>query len=156
LRIGFLVPPRKLLSRMSAMLRTTVWMTPPPMLECFRAMVENGDAVKVAKARLAESRARQTLATKALKGLDYQTASNSSHVWLSLPERWREHDVVAQARRRGLLVLGADAFAVTRNAGDGHVRLSLGSPPTRADLSRGIEILTDLLNEDPQVAGAYF
>jgi DNA-binding transcriptional MocR family regulator len=156
LRIGFLIPPRKMLARMSAMLRTTVWMTAPPMLECFRVMVESGDAVKVAKARLAEARARQALATKALKGFEYKTDLNAAHIWLKLPEAWADQDFVGKARQRGLLVLASDAFAITRNFGDGHVRLSLGSPSTRADLARGIEILTGLLNENPQFVGAYF
>src|SRR5262249_19741133 len=141
MRVGFIVPPRRLATKMSAMLRTTVWMAPPPMLECFRIMVESGDALKVAKARLAEARARQVLATKMLKGFDYDADPNASHVWLKLPERWLEQDFVGLARRRGLLLLAADAFAVTRNAGAGCIRLSLGSPETRADLSRGMEIL---------------
>lgn len=156
LRIGFLVPPRRFLTRLSAMVRTTVWMTPPPMLECFRVMVENGDAAKVAKARLAEATARQTLAVKALKGFEYHTGQSGSHLWLKLPDAWLGHDFVGQARRRGVLLLAADAFAVTRNAGDGFVRLSLGSPLTRAELSRGIQLLFDILNEDPELLGAYF
>lgn len=156
MRVGFIVPPRKLVPKMSAVLRTTVWMAPPPMLECFRVMVESGDAMKVARARLAETRARQLIAVKSLKTFNYETHPNASHVWLKLPEPWLEQDFVGLARRRGLLLMAADAFAVTRNAGAGRIRLSLGSPETRADLARGMEILVDLLNDDPRLVGPYF
>jgi DNA-binding transcriptional MocR family regulator len=156
LRIGFAVPPRRLLPRLTAMVRTTVWMTPPPMLECFRIMVENGDALKLAKARIAETRARQTLAKKLLAGLEWQSDASGSHMWLKLPSSWDGYDFVSQARRQGVLLLAADSFAVTRHSGDGHVRLCLGSPALRADLARGLGVLTQVLNEDPHLLSTYF
>lgn len=156
LRVGFAIPPRRLLTRLAAMVRTTVWMPPPPMLETFRIMVEQGAALRLARARIAETQARQAVAAKLLAGQKWSSQPHASHIWLKLPLRWSEYAFVGQARRRGVLLLSSESFALTRHAGEGHIRVCIGCPPSRSEMSRGLEIIRDMLSEDPDLHSGLF
>ena len=68
----------------------------------------------------------------------------SLHFWLDLPEPLRSDEFVAQARQRGVLIAGADAFAVGRNVPPA-VRVSIAAVPHREDVRRGLNILTEIL-----------
>ena len=72
-------------------------------------------------------------------------AENSIHFWLTLPEPWRSDEFVAHARQRGVLVAGAEAFAVGRRNVPHAVRLAVGNVPQRKHLRKGLEILSDIL-----------
>lgn len=156
LRVGFALPPRHLVTRLAAMVRSTVWMTAPAMVECFRVLVEGDDALKLAKARLTEANARQALATEYLEGQTWLSEPYGFHLWLRLPTPWTGHDFVGQARSRGVVLLSSEAFALSRQVGEGHVRLCLGCPPDRRELTRGLEIVRDMLQEHPDLHRSYF
>jgi DNA-binding transcriptional MocR family regulator len=51
---------------------------------------------------------------------------------------------VAQSRQRGLLIAGAEAFAVGRDVPPA-VRVSIAQVPHRQDVRRGLEILAAVL-----------
>ena len=66
-------------------------------------------------------------------------------VWLELPEPWHGDELVARARERGVLVVGAGAFAIGRDT-PAAVRLPIGLPPLAA-LAEGLAILDELITE---------
>ena len=68
-----------------------------------------------------------------------------------LPEA-RLHECVAQARQRGVLIAGAEAFAVGREVPRA-VRVSIAAVPHREELRRGLEILAEVFEgrSDPCV-----
>lgn len=156
LRVGFVVAPPRLVSRVAAMVRATMWMPAPPMLQAFRNLVDSGVAARLVAARHAEAERRQRLAADALAGFDYCSHLYAPHLWLRLPEAWSGRNFANAARLRGVSVLSSEAFALRPEAETNHVRLCIGQPPERAALSRGLSILCELLREKPGQQWCYF
>jgi DNA-binding transcriptional MocR family regulator len=151
LRVGFAVPPERLVGKLAAMVRTTLWMTAPTMIEIFRHLVDSGGADRIVDARNGEAAARQRIAANALGEAQYRADPMSPHLWLTLPQSWHGRDFVRQARDRGVVVLGADDFALVHDAGRDHVRLCLGCPTQRSDLLQAMAIVGDILGEGPDL-----
>jgi DNA-binding transcriptional MocR family regulator len=126
-------------------------MTPPPMIEIFRHLVESGAADRIVGARNGEAEARQKIAAAALGDARYRADPRSPHLWLTLPEHWRGRDFVRRARDRGVIVLAADDFALVHDVGRDHVRLCLGCPPRRNELMQAMRVLGDMLDEEPDL-----
>ena len=151
LRVGVAVVPEKLRAKLDAMVRTTLWMTPPPMIEVFRHLIDSGAADSISAARNREAAARQDIAARALGNLEYHTHRYSPHLWLTLPAQWRGRDFIHQARERGVILLGADDFALVHDSGRDHVRLCLGCPPRRAELLQAMTLIGELLHDEPAI-----
>ena len=156
LRVGFAVAPPRLVPRIAAMVRATMWMPAPPMLEVFRHLVDSGDAARLVAARHAEAEARQFLAAEALRGFDCRSHRYAPHLWLHLPETWSGRNFSNEARQRGVSVLTSEAFALRPDAESNHARLCIGQPPDRMTLSRGLGVLCGLLREKPGQQWRYF
>ncbi len=146
LRTGFIVAPDRLVERIRAGVRSTIWMPAPLTTELTARWLTDGTADHIAVIKREEVRARNALAREVL-GSRYDLSSHESalHFWLRLPEPWRSDECVAQARQRGVLVAGAEAFAVGRRDVPHAVRVCMGSVPHREDLRRGLEVLGEVL-----------
>ncbi len=146
LRTGFIVAPDRLVERIRAGVRSTIWMPAPLTTELTARWLTDGTADHIAMIKRKEVRARNALAHEVL-GSRYDLSSHESalHFWLRLPEPWRSDECVAQARQRGVLVAGAEAFAIGRRDVPHAVRVCMGSVPLRDDLRRGLEILGEVL-----------
>jgi DNA-binding transcriptional MocR family regulator len=146
LRTGFVVAPDELVERVRAGVRSTIWMPPPLMTEVTTRWLSDGTADRVAAMKRAELKARMDIAREVLGDrYDMRSSDASIHFWLQLPEPWRSDECVAQARQRGVLVAGAEAFAVGRRDVPHAVRVCVGSIPQREDVKRGLEILSEVL-----------
>ncbi len=146
LRTGFIVAPDDMVERIRAGVRSTIWMPPPLMTEVTTRWLADGTADRIAEVKRKELRARNALVREVLGSrYDLRSTDSSLHFWLSLPEPWRSDECVAQARQRGVLVAGAEAFAVGRRDVPHAVRVCIGSVPRREDLRRGLEILGEVL-----------
>jgi DNA-binding transcriptional MocR family regulator len=156
LRVGFAVAPARLVPRIAAMVRATMWMPAPPMVEVFRLLVESGEASRLVEMRHSEAAARQRLAAEALRGFVFRADRHAPHLWLRLPGAWVGRNFTDEARLRGVSVLTSETFALRPEAETDHVRLCIGQPPDRAILSRGLSILCGLLREKPGQQWRYF
>jgi DNA-binding transcriptional MocR family regulator len=67
-----------------------------------------------------------------------------------MPEGWSADTFESAARRQGVGVTPATAFWLGRNAPPNAVRLCLGTPPKRADLTRALQRIAALLSREPQ------
>ncbi len=85
----------------------------------------------------------------ALQGQRVDCPDGSLHLWLHLPEPWRSADFAIEAKRRGVGVTPAEAFAVGRSNLTHAVRLCHGAPASREILDRALAVVSDLLNESP-------
>ncbi|HYP53349.1 MAG TPA: PLP-dependent aminotransferase family protein [Pyrinomonadaceae bacterium] len=149
LRIGYMVAPASAVERLSAAVRTTTWEAAPLMAEVLTNLIEDGTLDDVVSWKRREAGARQRLAREIL-GEFYGRVPTSCHVWIQLPEPWRSSDFVAQARTRGVLVMPSEAFVVGRGSAPHAVRVCLGSPPSRAQLEKGLLTLADILRSTPE------
>ena len=146
LRTGFIVAPDRLVERIRAGVRSTIWMPAPLTTELTTRWLADGTADHIARIKREEVRIRNTLVREVL-ARRYDTRSHASalHFWLQLPEPWRSDECVAQARQRGVLVAGAEAFAIGRKHVPHAVRVCIAAVPRRDDLRRGLEILGEVL-----------
>lgn len=152
LRIGYLRAPEALVPRLESAIGATVFYTSPLLAEAVTRWLEDGTAGRVMRWKREEIAARQELAARSLAGFDVATQERSPHLWLRLPQGWSAAEAVAAAARRGVLVTGADAFAVERDAPHA-VRVCLGPPETRAALAAALDRLAALLRLPPAPAG---
>ena len=73
----------------------------------------------------------------------------AAHLWLTLPEPWRADDFAAAARRCGVGIVPAAAFAVTRQPPNA-VRICLGGQTTAERVECGLARLAALLATPPE------
>jgi DNA-binding transcriptional MocR family regulator len=147
LRVGFVAAPPGKAEAVGASIRATVRMTPPLMAEIVAGWIEDGTADAMAENQLREVAARQAIARPLLQGLGLGGNPNAFHLWLPLPEGWRNDEFVAAARDRNVLFMGADPFVVGRGQPPRYVRLCLGAPRSREEVEQGIRIVAELLSQ---------
>ncbi|MEM7153754.1 MAG: PLP-dependent aminotransferase family protein [Myxococcota bacterium] len=146
LRVGYLVVPRGEQGRFLDALWSTTGMAPPLMAEIASRWIRDGTAASLAEARRAESATRQGIARAVLHDHPFECQSTAGHAWLPLPPAWRDTaSFVGRAMAAGVAVTPRDAFAATKG-GAPAVRLSLGAPPSREIVRRGLEIVAELLH----------
>ncbi len=156
LRIGVIVAPPDAAARIATGVRTTVWMAPPLMAEIVRHWVESGVAQRLIAEKQGEAAARQAIARRVLGGYGLSprpTHPSAYHLWLDLPEGWRDDLLVAAARRENVALTPTAAFCVGRTVTDG-VRLALGTPLERAQIERGFHVIGRLLGGASQTMEA--
>lgn len=149
LRIGYIGAPAAWIERVTAAVRTSVWMAAPLMAEIAARWIGDGTAARLMEWQCAEIVARQRLAAERLAGHPYRAQPGGFHLWLPLPEPWREGEFVAAARARGVAVAPAEVFAVGRQPTPPAVRVCVSAQPERESLARGLDVLADLLHQPP-------
>ena len=147
LRVGIVAAPEDGFERVTAALRTTCWMATPLTAEIATRWIQDGTAARILDTRRAEVNARRKQALAALHGQRVDCPDGSLHLWLHLPEPWRSAEFATEAKRRGVGVTPAEAFAVGRSNLTHAVRLCHGAPASRETLGRALAVVSDLLNE---------
>lgn len=152
LRTGFIAAPSSRVERLRSGVRSLMWMPPPLMVEVATRWLADGTAQRLGERKAKELEVRQQLvhATLATRWR-VEHHARGLFFWLHLPEGWRTDDFVAQARQRGLLVAGADTFAVGGAPAPQAVRVAISSAESRDDISRALNTLADLLASEPGV-----
>ena len=95
----------------------------------------------------AEARARLALARQLLPAGSVNGRYTAHHLWLVLPEPWRQEEFVLAVRQRGVAITGADVFAVGRVTVPHAVRLGLCTPASRDDVARALMVLSETLSQ---------
>jgi len=147
LRIGIMGSPPQMVERLRSGVRSSIWMAPPLVSEIATRWMTDGTAQEMARQKNEELVVRQSMVQEIL-GRDFRVRSHpeAGHFWLELPAPWRSEEFVAQARQRGVLVAGAEAFAVGRQEIPHAVRVAVASPRNRSQLERALEILAEILH----------
>lgn len=151
LRIGFLAAPAGRQDSFINPLRATAWMAVPLMAEIAARWIEDGTADRLASQRRTEAAARQAMAATIFRGGGWQAHPAGFHGWLLLPEPWTAESYVEAARRRGVIVTAAAAFALGRPAIEA-VRICLSATPDIRRLEQALTILAELLRHHPDMA----
>lgn len=153
-RIGYVAARPARLERVTQAIRATSWMASPIAAAIASDWIGDGTAERMVRERRTEAAARQRMVEAALPGGRAPGGAVSYHAWLTLPDRWRADEFVAEARRRGVAVTPPTAFAVTRQAAPDAVRICYGAAAGRDELARGLEILAGLIAEHPAMAAS--
>jgi DNA-binding transcriptional MocR family regulator len=146
LRVAYLLAPDTAAeASMRAALQATMQMPQPLMVALMTRWLRAGVADEIIRAVRNEAIARQQLAARLLKGMDYVARPASHHIWLPLPANRGAPELVSTLSRRGLAVVGEDAFAVNDTAPRG-IRISLGAARNRAELSSALQVLSGAMS----------
>jgi len=149
LRVGFIAAPTIAVDRLASVIRTTCWIAPPIAVEIACRWIRDGTAERILQDVRRESAWRRERTLQALDRWDVDCPPGALHIWLHLPEPWRSTDFVAEAKRRGVGVSPAEAFAVGRRAPSHAIRACFGPLPSRAVLDKALAILTEMLEDRP-------
>ncbi len=145
LRIGFVAAPERAVERIRSGVRSSLWMPAPLMTEVAIRWITDGTGERLARRKLEELEARHEIVREVLECHSIDAHPRSLHFWLHLPEPLRSDECVAQARQRGVLIAGAEAFAVGRDVPHA-VRVSIAAVPHRKDVRRGLNVLAEVLD----------
>jgi DNA-binding transcriptional MocR family regulator len=149
IRIGYLLAPSAMIERVSVAVLRTLVNAPPAMAELATSLITDGVAGRIVEWKRKEMAARQEIAVRVLRGLSMQTNAQSPHLWVTLPEPWQADAFVVRARHRGILLTGADAFAVGHDTDLQAIRIALGPPVTRSALEEGLTELMRMVRQSP-------
>ncbi len=147
LRIGYVAgASEELVGRVAAVARATTW-TPSTLVSAVATRwIRDGTAGAALAAVRRELAARQVEAAQVLAGRCMQAHPVAPHIWLELPPGWSRGAFVERARRHGVAVLAADAFA-TGDAVPEAVRICLGSARDGHELREALGRLQVTLRE---------
>ncbi|HSR72453.1 MAG TPA: PLP-dependent aminotransferase family protein, partial [Kiloniellales bacterium] len=154
LRIGYLAGPEHAVTQLVAAVRATSWMAPPLSAEIAGRWILDGTADRILADRRETVEAFRRRALAVLAPLGAVAPPGSLHAWLRLPEPWHAGDFAAEARRRGVGVTPAEAFAVARRDVPPQVRICYSAARSQDDLDRALGILAGLLAEGPSAGFA--
>ncbi|MCC7415615.1 MAG: PLP-dependent aminotransferase family protein [Acidobacteria bacterium] len=149
IRVGYLLAPSSMIERLSVTVLRTVVNAPPVMAELATSLITDGVAGRIVEWKRKELAARQDIAGRVLRDLPLQTHPMSPHMWVTLPEPWQADALVARARHRGILLTGAESFAVGHETDLRAIRIALGPPATRAALEDGLAELVRIVQRAP-------
>jgi DNA-binding transcriptional MocR family regulator len=150
MRIGYLLAPSSMIERVSLALLRTLVNAPPAMAELATSLITEGVASRIVEWKRKEIAGRQEIAARLLSDMSVQTHPLSPHLWVRLPDSWRTDAFIARARHRGILLTGADSFAVGHETDFQAIRIALGPPPTRQALENGLSALVRMVNRLPE------
>ncbi|MCI4665446.1 MAG: PLP-dependent aminotransferase family protein [Neomegalonema sp.] len=118
-------------------------------------VIQSGDAARIIAQVGRETQERSALVGSALEpviGSGRLTLSPSCSMgWLELPEPWRAAEFCEAARRVGVRLASAEAYAVGRAPAPHAVRVAFGEVASRPQLLEGVGRLAGLLQEGPHI-----
>lgn len=155
LRSGYMVLPKGMLANVRNRLLATGWMATPMMAEIAARWVEDGTARKLMLWQRKALNKRLLIASKILQPFHFHSHPCAVHIWIPLPGRWRSSAFVAKAQKLGVAVAPSTPFVVNLDADVRAVRVSLGSA-REDELKRGLRILAQLLESEPEIAVSTF
>ncbi|BBP74968.1 GntR family transcriptional regulator [Pseudomonas sp. Ost2] len=150
LRIGYLYSPPKLLSRLTSMVRSSIWMPSPLTAQLASTVLAEGLDTQLVQVQRQEAAARQAIAAEVFRGLQISAQPHGYHLWLTLPEPWSGDEFTLLARANGVLVLSGTQFQAERSSPTRSVRIVLMSPTSREELRFALTKLASLIDSDPR------
>ncbi|OEF28184.1 PLP-dependent aminotransferase family protein [Vibrio rumoiensis] len=142
MRCGYIKAPESHVELLNAHIRANIWLSPPINYIAATYLIESGEAFKIAEQQRKTAFERQTIARKILPTI--QCRSTGYHIWLPLPLHWTSERFVAEAKNRHVIISSGSYFDATGHESR-HVRLSLMSISSEAQLEEGLRILQNLL-----------
>jgi DNA-binding transcriptional MocR family regulator len=151
LRIGWLVTPDSMIHAARTRHLVSNWMATPLIADIATRWMRDGTAEDLLVWQRGQLARRKALAARVLLGVPHRIAPAGMHVWLPLPDRWREDGFVTLARTNGVGVAAGANFTVPRATHVRGVRICLGAG-SEADIETALRILIRLVDVAPEDA----
>jgi DNA-binding transcriptional MocR family regulator len=151
LRIGFLIPPERLMGPVHDVLRVVAFGPPSFSAPVGTHWIETGEAFDILEAVRRELAERTALALRLLGGLiERPTSAATSHLWA--PARELDAERIAGAALRAGVRLTAPAAPFAPGVPVSGLRICLGSALDLQTLARGLDVVATLLQPGRSLA----
>ena len=148
LRIAYLsVPTGQDVTRVTAAIRATAATASPLTAAIATRWINEGTADAVLAAVRKETALRQAIVARTLPSENLTRNADGFHVWLRLPSPWTRGAFDERMRSSGIGLVGSDAFALQDPPEA--VRLGLGVPRTRSELTNDLQTIASILGQAP-------
>jgi DNA-binding transcriptional MocR family regulator len=154
LRVGAMRPPKALFNTIAQAVQITGWMIAPLMGEIATRWIRSGEAEAILNWHREEMKARNVIAGEILKGFSLHAKPESLHLWMDLANDHTAGDVIHALGERGVVLVGPENFTAGQTAAPNALRLCLGSPRTREDLTTALTHVRNVLNAQPSALPA--
>jgi DNA-binding transcriptional MocR family regulator len=124
-----------------------MWMPPPLMVEVTTRWLADGTADRLIRDKRAIVAQRQAAVAEVLAGHGFKHHPNGYQVWLELPDPWTTDAFLTAALEKGVKMIGAGAFAISRANIPHAARLSIGLP-SQKDFEHGLQTVATILSQD--------
>jgi DNA-binding transcriptional MocR family regulator len=142
LRVAYLLAPDLAAEqKMRGGLQASMQMPPSLMVALVTHWLRSGVANEIIRAIRNEAAARQQLAARFLKGVNFDARTASHHLWMPLPGYLDGTGLLSHLMRHGLAVVADDAFSV--GEAPRGLRVSLGAARNRAELAQALQVLAN-------------
>ncbi len=152
LRLGFMLLPESLYSRIVHALQNHSWMISPLLTAIAAILLENGAANKVLESIREEMESRWSMVAEKLSAVELTFHPNGFHGWISLPDDWSLSEFMAASKTRGLELKSSELFVPPGYPAPSCVRIAVSAPTSTEELEQGCIQLADLLANPPSSA----
>lgn len=145
-RLGYIHSPIEWLTKLTASVKTSIWMVSPIAAQLATQLIVNGKAHALSASQREEALVRQKIAAELLGHFEFKSYPHAFHIWLKLPKHWQSGEQFAAiARSHKIIVAPGNAFSMTKeNEGNQFIRVGLMGP-TRERLRFVLAKLAGLL-----------
>ncbi len=152
LRVAYVIAPDNRQGwPFAAALRASNVMASPLTVALATRWIEDGTADMLLRFIRTETAARQRLAASILPPGSVKSDPLSFNLWVPLPAPWTRSAFIGHMRSMGIGVVASDAFTVNGTPPEA-VRVCLGGPTTREQLTSALEFMAHTLSESPAFA----
>lgn len=162
LRVGYMVAPPPLIPRLANKMTAVNWMTSPVSLDMANYLLSSGLVDQQVSELIIDCRRRESLARQILGRwlADHNTNLDAplAHFWVRVPDGLEVAEFVRKARAANIVVVGSDAFAMSKSVENHHVRICVMAEPDEQRLRRALERLADILvkwEDGEMVSGSF-
>jgi len=146
LRCAFIKAPKNEIRRVGACIRTSIWLASPLNFAVAAQLINSGEAFAMANKQKQLAAQRQAFVAEQLSFLACSSQPSSYHVWITLPEHWRQEHFVMEAKNQQLLVSSGGYFSQQSDKSN-HIRLSLMAIDDEQRFQQGVVSLANLLKD---------
>ena len=147
LRLAFLAVPEAYKQKITKALYNLNISVPPVMAELVCRMINSGNIDKIIAMHRSENRQRNAIADLYLSPYKLLGRPEGIMRWLILPKDMTGEAFAAKAYQHGVRVYGAERFAVGTTKQVNAVRIAIAAPETHSQLTKGMEIIRNILDE---------
>jgi len=151
LRIGWLVTPDSMVHAARSRHLVSNWMATPLVADIATRWITDGSAASLLDWQRTQLARRKALAARLLLAVPHRISPAGMHVWLPLPDRWREDSFVTLARTNGVGIAAGSNFAVPHAVHVKGVRICLGAG-SEAEIDRALRCVACLIDVAPEDA----
>lgn len=149
-KVGYVAGPPGSSERLAMGMSMSMGMASPIAIEIATRLLASGKIQHFIKWQKKEAAARSAIATALLAGFGLRSEPSSTHAWLTLTAGWRADEFVEKLANARVMTSYPHSFVVGRGAVPHAIRLCLGAPSDRDELTHALNTVAATLRSAPR------